>query len=408
MAARQASPRVLVAQIGARRHYLVPRVLAEAGCLERFYTDIYFGRRRLLDPAIACALGRRAADFGGRCHPALPMTVVSDFPCSILGNRARSGSQTRRWMVAGSRFGASVVRRGFGRADTVLAFSSAAQEIFEKARTKGITTVLDHATAPRSREMAAVAQEEDRFPGWTSCSVLGDTGLQPYSERQARERELADRILCGSTFVAGLLGDEGVNPARIRVLPLGVDTTFFGVQRPSRAAGKNLHVLFVGSEGLRKGLGYLLDALSSLRSSRIRLRIAGNPGFTARGMSRVQSLCEECRSVSRAEIRDWYGWADVLVLPTISDTFGLVILEAMASGLPVIATAASGGPDVIRDGVEGWIVPLRDPSSIAERLERLISSPGSAAVMGAAARVRAAEFDLHAYRRRLLEAIAID
>lgn len=108
----------------------------------------------------------------------------------------------------------------------------------------------------------------------------------------------------------------------------------------------------------------------------------------------------------RAEIGEWYRWADVLVLPSVSDTFGLVILEAMAAGLPVIASVASGGPDVVRDDVDGWIVPVRDPEAIAERLEALAMRPELVRTMGDAARSRAAEFSPAAYGRRLLEAIA--
>ena len=120
-------------------------------------------------------------------------------------------------------------------------------------------------------------------------------------------------------------------------------------------------------------------------------------------MSQVHRLSEMCTAVPRREISDWYAWADVLVLPTISDTFGLVILEAMASGLPVITSPASGGPDVIREGIDELIVPQRCSSSIAERLDWLIRHPDRLTAMGQAARSRATEFDGTSYRRRLLE-----
>ena len=396
---------MLVAQLGARRHYLVPRALAEAGHLERFCTDLYFGHRPWLDSAIASVLGRRAASFEGRCHPNVPVALVSDFPFVPLLRLATPGSATARWMHDGRRFGESVVRSGLGGANAVMAFSSAALEIFQAARTKRIATVLDHATAPRDREMAIVADEERRFPGWSESPVRQDLTLRRYSQRQAEERDLADRIICGSRFVADLLRDEGVDQSKIRVVPLGMSTPRAGVKRKRKKQGEPLHVLFVGNEGLRKGLSYLLEAVKSLGSSAVRLRIAGNPGFTREGMARVLQVCEECRPVPRAEIQSWYGWADVLVLPTLSDTFGLVILEAMSAGVPVITTHASGGPDVIRDGIDGWLVPLRDSTAIAHRLDTLLRASDLAINMGRAAQERAAQFDSIAYRRRLLEAI---
>jgi alpha-maltose-1-phosphate synthase len=105
--------------------------------------------------------------------------------------------------------------------------------------------------------------------------------------------------------------------------------------------------------------------------------------------------------VSRAELPAVYRAADVLVFPSLNDAFGLVMLEAMACGLPVIATDHSGAVDVIRDGVDGFVVPARDPAAIAARLEPLIADPSLAAEMGRLARQRIAghyTLDHHAGR----------
>jgi len=319
----------------------------------------------------------------------------------------QTGSPCGRWIASGKRFATSVGRKGFGSADTVIAFSSAALETFEVARAHGVVTVLDHATAQRDLEMAAVAKEEERFPGWAAEPALRDPDLDAYAERQCLERGLADRILCGSSFVATALANDGkTDPSKLRVLPLGIapnpDNTNHGLTRTR----DELHVLFVGNEGLRKGLGYLLEAVGQLKSRRVRLRVAGNPGYSETGMSELRKHCEDCRSVPRDDMRRLYQWADVLVLPSISDTFGMVILEAMAAGLAVIASPASGGPDVIRDGLDGWIVPLRDSAAIADKLERLATNRDLAVEMGNSGRKRVAAFGVDAYRDRLLGAIA--
>jgi hypothetical protein len=400
-------PLVLVAQLGARRHYLVPISLHAGGHLERFCTDVYFGRRPWLDPIAARVLGSRSRGFKARCHPSLPTSVVSDFPALSIAGRRPRGSQCRRWIDTGRSFGVSVVRTGFGRADTVVAFSSAALEIFEAARAAGLQTILDHATAPRDVEMAAVAQEEERFPGWAPGGAMSDPGLGAYAERQQRERALADRILCGSSFVtATLTADDATDPSRLRTVPLGVAPSVWNAGSNLRQHQGSLRVLFVGNEGLRKGLGYLIEAVKLLKSRHVRFRVAGNPGFSPLGRRALDAVCEECRPVAREEMSLWYEWADVVVLPSVSDTFGLVILEAMAAGVPVVASAASGGPDVIRDGVDGWVVPPRDAVAIAARLDELAASPGLARQIGDAARRRAEAFGVEAYTSRLLEAIA--
>lgn len=394
------APRVLVAQLGARRHYLVPKLLAEAGVLDRLCTDLYFGRR-LVDPLLAL-LGKRGNRFRSRCHAGLPTRLVRDYR-GLLLKKSRRASETARWVEDGQRFCEAILKEGLGKASAVFAFSAGALELFMAARANGVSTILDHCTAPRDREMALVAEEEERFPGWNAHRVSEDPGLKDYVQRQAEERGRADRILCGSTFVARMLKEEGVDPHLIQVVPLGVDARFFNIERGERSSG--LNVLFVGNEGLRKGLGYLVEAVKRLASARIRLRVAGAPGFSERGMLEVRKVSEECRPVPRAEMTLWLSWADVLVLPTVSDTFGVVILEAMAAGIPVIATTSSGGPDVIRDSVDGWVIPPRDSELLAARLENLASKPILIRQMGQEARRRAAEFGEDAYKRRLLEAI---
>jgi glycosyltransferase involved in cell wall biosynthesis len=84
-------------------------------------------------------------------------------------------------------------------------------------------------------------------------------------------------------------------------------------------------------------------------------------------------------------MRDLYSQASVLVLPSVEDGFGLVIGQAMACGVPVIATTNTGGPDLITDGVDGFIVPVRDAGAIRERLEHLYRNPDIRVAMGRAA-----------------------
>ncbi len=96
---------------------------------------------------------------------------------------------------------------------------------------------------------------------------------------------------------------------------------------------------------------------------------------------------------------------DVLVFPSLFEGFGLVILEAMSRGLPVVATAHTAGPDVIDDGVDGFLVPIRSAEAIAEKLETLLAHPDRLADMKHAARRKAATLGWEAHRRRLAECL---
>jgi glycosyltransferase involved in cell wall biosynthesis len=125
---------------------------------------------------------------------------------------------------------------------------------------------------------------------------------------------------------------------------------------------------------------------------------------------RPRKIRAEGVSEERAEMRDLYSQASVLVLPSVEEGLALVMGQAMACGVPVIATTNTGAGDLITDGRDGFIVPVRDPVAIQERLEYLASHPDARAAMGSAAleKVRSlngwgryAEQMLHLYRQQL-------
>ena len=100
------------------------------------------------------------------------------------------------------------------------------------------------------------------------------------------------------------------------------------------------------------------------------------------------------------------GRHDVFVFPSLFEGFGLVILEAMAQGLPVITTSHTVGPDIIEDGVDGFIVPIRSSEAIAEKLELLAADRPRLEAMREAAIATARRFTWENYRRRLAEVLA--
>ena len=108
--------------------------------------------------------------------------------------------------------------------------------------------------------------------------------------------------------------------------------------------------------------------------------------------------------VPRAVIHEHYAWADVFLLPSICEGSATVCYEALAAGLPVVTTPNSGS--VVRDGVDGFVVPIRDADAIVERLERLASVPNLLEEMSTNALQRAAEFTVEKYGQRLLATLS--
>jgi glycosyltransferase involved in cell wall biosynthesis len=168
---------------------------------------------------------------------------------------------------------------------------------------------------------------------------------------------------------------------------------------PRRTPGERLRVLFVGGDFERKGGAVLLAALAGL-DARLDVvtqsPVAERPGMTVHRDVRPGS----------AGLGALYAGSDVFVLPTAADASPHVVLEAMAAGLPVVATPVGAIPEMVADGRTGLLVPAGDPDALRAALERL-GDPGLRARMGAAAHARARErFDATANAARVLDVLA--
>jgi len=391
-------------------HYLTPVSLASRGMLERFYTDVYLGSRgwqTLVGWAGRLGGPNFVRRLSSRNSPDLPASLVTSFPAFGLlyawrRSRARGWTEqinTHLW--AGKRFCESILRRDSGRAGVVYAYSSAALELLRAARDRGQLAVLDHITAPFLAEQRLVAAQHERYPDWAPAWAL-DEATRRFACRQREECDAADLIVCLSSFARQVLVEEGVPAAKIAVVPpalLGAATI---ASKPA-GDGRRLRVLFAGNDAVRKGLPDLVQAARRLGDRHFEFRAVGVADLTPRGLAETRAAMELCGPVPRPEMAGHFAWADVLAFPTVSETFGIVILEAMRAGAVVVTTPNGGGPDVIRDGVDGFIVPAGDPESLADRLATLAANPRLRREMADSAARRAEEFTGPRYAQQIAE-----
>jgi glycosyltransferase involved in cell wall biosynthesis len=397
---------IVVAQLGARMHYAVPRILARANELEYLYTDLYAPKvlRSLL--AIPGRYGPHSMRrWLGRTPQDIPGEKIRSFP--LLGleyywRQRRAGtvqSITDAYLWAGQEFCRRIIRQGLGAAQGVYTFNSAGLELLRHARSRGLFTVMEQTIAPAAIEDELLEVEESNHPGWDPPHVR-DRYRREYSEREEMEWKLADLIVCGSEFVRHGIGLRGGPEDRCCVVPYGVDSPFAG--RPRSLAGRPLRVLTVGAIGLRKGSPYVLAAARRLQNI-AQFRMVGR--LPLEGVRKqLSEYVDLTGPVTRAEIYRHFSWADVFLLPSICEGSATVCYEALAAGLPVVTTPNSGS--IVRDGLEGFIVPLRDTNAIIERLQRLAGVPGLLEQMSANALRRAAEFSVEKYGERLLAALS--
>jgi starch synthase len=211
--------------------------------------------------------------------------------------------------------------------------------------------------------------------------------------KEEREYAAADMITVPSTFVKRSFLTMGVAESKLRVIPYGVSLTrFHPVGEPDP---DYFDVLFVGAASVRKGVRYLLEGFEALAHPRKRLTFVGAvlPEIKPLIAEFGQRLPITCRGhVPQPALKEIMSRSHVLVMPSIEEGLALVQAQAMACGCPVIGTTNSGAEDLLRDGVEGFVAPIRDAGAIAERLQRLADDPSLRLRMSQACLTRVQSF----------------
>lgn len=397
----------MVAQLGARMHYAIPRMLHDAGILSHFYTDICAtqGWPRVLGllPGNFRPAGlKRLLDRVPVGVPSEKITAFTSFGWEYHNRRAASSTPTditRAHLWAGRRFCELILDKGLEGADGVYTFNSAGLELLEGAKQRGLKAVMEQTIAPREIEMKLLREEQERFPDWEP-PVPDDEAVGEFIAREHAEWEQADLILCGSEFVREGIAASGGPSEKCRIVPYGVDAKF-QIEGRERQAGP-LRVLTVGVVGLRKGSPYVFEAARQLKGI-AEFRMVGTVGMLPAARSRSAEFVELPGAVPRSEVHRHFAWADVFLLPSMCEGSATVVYEALAAGLPVVCTPNAGS--VVRHGEEGFVVPVRDVQAIVDALADLARIPDLLAAMSIKACERATMFTLDHYRGRLLAAL---
>jgi len=200
--------------------------------------------------------------------------------------------------------------------------------------------------------------------------------------REEHEYDQADLITVPSKFARRTYIEMGVPPEKLRHVAYGADLSRFS--KVADPPVDSFEVLCVGHIAFQKGVPYLLEAFEKFRHPHKRLTMVGAvaPEMEQFLKGKQWEHVEFLGNVPHARMKDVMSRSHVVVFPSINDGFGMVIGEAMACGCPVISSENSGGIDLIKDGHEGYVVPIRDSASITDRLEQLAQDPVLRETMG--------------------------
>ena len=392
--------------------------LARRGVLHR-YVRPYANMQRWWERALARAprvgriygrtLGRRLPPPGLPPEKVIQAGVAEDFASAIIGRLPLAAEWKRRKVFALTGAAERAVAKKAGKltdgAGIVVGSYGTARFAFEAVQRSGGRAVLSYPIAHNRYQAKFYAEEAEHAPEFAAALPRMDWLPREYSDRLEQECEMADRILVGSHFVRQSFIELGYDASRIVVTPYGVDVEQFTPAREPRNDGV-FRVLFVGQVGQRKGVSYLFQGYEMFRRRDSELHVVGSysPGHEV--YARFEGLYRHTPHVPHQDLPSLIRGADVFVFPSLIEGMPLVVLEAMACGVPVITTT-HGPADIVRDGIDGFLVPIRDPEAIATRLDRLYRDPSLREQMGRNAREQALRHTWHAYAQRAADAVLL-
>jgi glycosyltransferase involved in cell wall biosynthesis len=346
--------------------------------------------------------GSYASTFGRRLPPAgidsrfvIEAGIGSDFLAALLNRAGRRvpGLVTplSRRLLHRTEFSVARRARRYVRdAAVVVGSYHVARPALGAARRAGIPTVLNYPIAHHRWQYQRFSEQAEANPEFAAAlPSFGDT--ERHAATLDREISLADSILVGSSFARDTFVSQGVPTSKIKVIPYGVDAQRFAPAAEPRGGKAPFRVLFVGQLGERKGLSYLLRAYEAFRKPDTELLLVGDFVNGREVYRRFDGMFSHVPNVPQTRLPAIFRSADVFVLPTLVEGMPLVVLEAMASGVPVVVTP-NGPTDVVRDGLDGYIVRSCDSMALTERLEELYRNPDRRAEMGRNARRRAEQW----------------
>jgi glycosyltransferase involved in cell wall biosynthesis len=396
-------PSVVVAHAGKQHAYRHAEALQRLGCLRRFVTSGFYKPGVFPDsllarvPALDARLRRRA-------HEALdPARVVRRWGLELpeLAARALAGNGAaaeRLVFLRDLRFDRWVARRWARGADVYWGFQGSCLDSLRAARRAGMVAVAEFATAHVTLAREVLAREAERHPEWAdSISNFRFPGW--YLRRLEAEPHEADYCVVASEFSRRSLLRAGVEPGRVKLLPLGVDVARFAfAPRPETGP---FRILFVGGVGQRKGVKYLLEAYRRMKAPGTELVLAGPLAGSGQALEAYRPSFTYLGRLDQGAVVREMQRCHVLVLPSVFEGFGLVIPEAMATGMPVVASTHTVAPEVVEGGVSGFVLEPDDVDGLATRLDWLASNRAEACAMGRAAAERARSLTWEAHGVRL-------
>jgi len=387
---------------GPRDRYQSALALQEHHALEALVTEAYFSKFW----ATTGLAGKNFHRFAkARHHPDIPTTkAVRSYGAFVHSLQARYDRRkdSPHFAEADRLLSEKAGQVALARRAPLIAYSYYADAAFRFMEGSGLPRVLFQ-VHPNGKYLREIFQREIEKVPEAKASLMEETEMSPLFAHNDDTFVRSDAVICASSFTKHSLASAG-SQAPAHVVGYGVDLELFSA-RAERPVAKPLTVGFVGALSQRKGARYLLAALASLPKGAAKLIIYTRASVDRDLIRGYEGVDVEIRGgLSDAALAADMKQCDLVALPSIAEGFGLVILEAMACGVPVLCTTSTGGADFIQHRQNGLLIAPGSAEAIHQELDWALTHRDELFQIGQVARVEAEKHTWPEYRRKFFAA----
>lgn len=395
------SPKILLTNPGLQYAHQLARQLARQDSLYEFWTGFALSADGWYTQALQHCLPQRwRKKIANRILTGIGARHLRSTPAlewKALKRINQGGSPQKVFHERNRVFQEKIPDSSLRKASALIGFDTASWLLADRAGKLDKPFFLDQSIShPLANQeiMRGVAQ---RFPQWGETI---EERLPQVLACEHQEYQLSTRIVAASSFTKKTLMSYGIAADKIIINPYGVDLQAFYPPESSGTRQRPLRFLFLGLISARKGVPLILEAWRKLALKDAELWLVGPLTESVRALIPELPGLKVMGKFHRQDLPNLLRQCDVLAFPSYCEGFGLVLLEALASGMPIITTDATAGPDLIQDGVEGQLIPTGDLDALCEAVRNLAREPDKLERMAHAARRCAERFSWEAYGDR--------
>jgi len=367
-------PQVIISTVGPYHAYEAARAASQAGYLKKFIVGFYNPREQ----------GIRSEAFRKLTWPNYLGYAIQQFPSP--------GSIYFSYAIRDPLFD-RLAARHIEPCDVFHGWNHQSLYSMRRAKQLGAKVIITRSSAHAETQVEILREEYQRF------GIPFPEHMARLINRHVQEYEEADVIDVCSEFVWRTMVEKGIPPEKLRLLPMGFDPGRFMTGERTETT---FRVMFAGLISIQKGVHYLLEAFKRLALPDAELILVGGKAQDSRlFLPKYSGLYRHVPFVPQDKLPALYNSSSVFVLPSLQEGFGMVVAEAAASGLPVIISENVGA--TIRDGVDGYVVPVRDVDALADRLLTLYRDQSLRQAMGRSAHEYIQGFTWQRYHDGLLQ-----